>query len=535
MVVENGKTYVGIVEDNNDPKKLGRVRIRVLDVFDNTPKDDLPWANPWKDLVGDEFKIPDIGKVVTVVFENANINNPEFVFSDHYNINLEKKLTQLSESNYATMKSLIFDHKTQIYVNDEEGLKLDHKFNNVNIKDKSIDINLKDNFGRINIGTSNSTQRIILGDNFLNWFDDFVNVMLGGKGGPFLGNLQAPVVATPALIDLLIQYQEMKEPKFLSKNVYSSDNETIEKLDRIADGQLGDDWQSTVQENKLTTKEDIPFLPISGSSDTTFNQPPIDTSTNSIISTVVPKPKNNPDIDTLLHLIEMKKYKLYEGEYQLNIIAIRNQCNNIGDKYSNTFSDKLYVLYKFNNEWVLKQYNYSTMPGTDFTITESWLVEKNLSLYGNIGETITMKEFAIINSNDSKYYVNGLPILVPAQYVDIYQMSTYRGQRSFILKKGASQLVWRDNDINNLYEFRPNNYSNPEIIKPTNILQSIKVHLGYPNGIKVANWSDGSHTFSNKENLNEFFDLCEKHRERYKDSFTYTLVLKRDFDEAKIK
>jgi hypothetical protein len=31
------------------------------------------------------------------------------------------------------MKSLIFDHKTQIYVNESEGLKLDHKWNNMNI------------------------------------------------------------------------------------------------------------------------------------------------------------------------------------------------------------------------------------------------------------------------------------------------------------------------------------------------------------------------------------------------------------------
>ena len=82
MNVENGKTYVGVVEDNNDPKKMGRVKIRVLDVFDDTPLADIPWANPWKDLVGDQFTLPDNGKIVTVVFENANINNPEFIFSE---------------------------------------------------------------------------------------------------------------------------------------------------------------------------------------------------------------------------------------------------------------------------------------------------------------------------------------------------------------------------------------------------------------------------------------------------------------------
>ena len=103
MNVENGKTYVGVVEENNDPKKMGRIKVRVLDVFDNTPIDDIPWANPWKDLVGDQFTLPDKGKIVTVVFENANINNPVFIFSDHYNINLEKKLEQLGEADYLSM------------------------------------------------------------------------------------------------------------------------------------------------------------------------------------------------------------------------------------------------------------------------------------------------------------------------------------------------------------------------------------------------------------------------------------------------
>ena len=133
MQVESGKTYIGVVEDNEDPKRLGRVKVRVLDVFDNTKIEDIPWANPWKDLAGNDFALPEKGKVVVVVFENANLNSPEFIHSDHYNVNLEKKLTQVSKEDYVSMKSLIFDHKTQVYVNDSEGLKLDHKFNVINI------------------------------------------------------------------------------------------------------------------------------------------------------------------------------------------------------------------------------------------------------------------------------------------------------------------------------------------------------------------------------------------------------------------
>ena len=94
--VDPKKTYIGVVENNNDPQKLGRCQIRVMDVYESIPLADLPWATPWKDLNGNQFNVPDKGKVVTVVFENGNKNNPEYISSDHYNINLEKKLSSLT-------------------------------------------------------------------------------------------------------------------------------------------------------------------------------------------------------------------------------------------------------------------------------------------------------------------------------------------------------------------------------------------------------------------------------------------------------
>ena len=41
--------FVGVVEDRNDPERLGRVRVRALgfhtDVLEDLPSDDLPWAH----------------------------------------------------------------------------------------------------------------------------------------------------------------------------------------------------------------------------------------------------------------------------------------------------------------------------------------------------------------------------------------------------------------------------------------------------------------------------------------------------------
>ncbi len=412
------KTYIGTVEENNDPKRLGRCKIRVLDVFDEKDKndkyeisvEDLPWASPWKDVNGNNFNIPEKGKVVTVVFEDGNKNNPEYISSDHYNVNLEKKLEQLSEGDYLSMKALLYDHKTQIYVNDSEGLKIDHKFNNINIRETSINVNLKDNFGKINIGSPNSTQRAILGDNFVNWFDEFLNILMGSKGGPFLGNLLSPIVATPALMAQIQLYFSLKDPKILSKNVYIVDNDSVVKQERteggaakgsVSEGQKGDVWKSTVDDNKLTTKEPVKFTPVEGPTTQTFEKPPANASTASTPSELAPeKPAHHPDIDVLLEMMRIKNYKVFTRPYELNVVSIRNQALKSGDKYTDEFVDKLYAFYKDDKDvWQLKQYVFSTMPGVEFEITKGWIKEKDFKRKERkyweekIGTKITLKDF----------------------------------------------------------------------------------------------------------------------------------------------
>ena len=537
--VDPKKTYVGVVENNDDPKKIGRCQIRVMDVFDNLKIEDLPWASPWKDLNGNQFNVPDKGKVVTVVFENGNTNNPEYISSDHYNVNLEQKLQQLSKDDYLSMKSLLYDHKTQIYVNDSEGLKIDHKFNNINIKEQSINVNLKDNFGKVNLGSQNSTQRAILGDNFTNWFDTFLNILMGAQGGSFLGNLAAPVVATPALMSHIQLYFQLKDPKLLSKNVYIVDNDSVtkqERTDKVTEGQKGDTWASTVDENKLTTKEDIKFTPTDGSSSTTFDKPPVNAEKPlSSIDLAPKKPDSHPDVDVLLELLQMKNYKIYDKPYELNIVSIRNQCLSEGDKYTDEFVDKLYVLYKDDkSNWQVKQYIFSTVPGAEFTISDSWLKQseiKDLSYWSTkIGQKVTMKEYIKGTIDNSK---KALKILVPSQYIDVYVLSKWGGESALLTTKDSKQMVWYDNDFDRP-DFVPNNLTTPSISNDDGSGDfGINIHLGYPGGKKVGNWSvDGSQCFATSDELKDFFTLCEKHSSLNGNKFSYTLATKDDWEQS---
>ena len=210
------------------------------------------------------------------------------------------------------------------------------------------------------------------------------------------------------------QYKNLKNPKFLSKNVYLVDNNNVAKLERLADPQKGDSWKSTTKENNITYKEEVNYNSIEGSSDSTF----IESKNSNNEAQVIIIPNENPDIKTLLQLLKNKNYKIYENVYQLNIIAIRSQCQKIGDKYTDEFVDRLYLLFKNeNNNWELKQYMFSTVPGVEF-------------IEYNTGEKTNMKKYA--NSSNNSKYKNGLPILVPSQYVDCFYISDYKGENALL-------------------------------------------------------------------------------------------------------
>jgi len=73
--------YTGIVEDNKDPDREGKCRIRVFGVFGEIPKETLPWALPDFGFVGSKvgsFVVPPIGAVVKVYFDNGDIYLPHY-------------------------------------------------------------------------------------------------------------------------------------------------------------------------------------------------------------------------------------------------------------------------------------------------------------------------------------------------------------------------------------------------------------------------------------------------------------------------
>ena len=214
------KVYVGLVEENVDPKKVGRIKVRVLGVFDTLPVDSIPWAHPLKGLDGKSFSVPAVGKLVSVVFYNDDMYSPFYMDSQNYNINLVTRLNDMDDDDYKNFSALLYDHRTQIYSNNDE-LKLDYYYNNIVIDKGSVSIDLKNNDQKINIGDRDSaSQQALFGNRWLEWFDKVVNELLNPLS--LMGNMNAPV-RKEKLDILLNEYKTIRET-FLSDNVYLVDN-----------------------------------------------------------------------------------------------------------------------------------------------------------------------------------------------------------------------------------------------------------------------------------------------------------------------
>lgn len=75
-------SYLGCVEDNNDPDKIGRLKVRI-EPYSEMSTEDLPWAYPMLGSHGNSseyggLNVPEIGSQVRVSFPSKDLTAPYY-------------------------------------------------------------------------------------------------------------------------------------------------------------------------------------------------------------------------------------------------------------------------------------------------------------------------------------------------------------------------------------------------------------------------------------------------------------------------
>ena len=178
------------------------------------------------------------------------------------------------------------------------------------------------------------------------------------------------------------------------------------------------------------------------------------------------------------------------GEYNLNIIGVRNSS---GD--ASKFDDFIKVIYKVNGEWVCDSYPITTEPGPS-------LLRRPLKSVAH----------------------KGTAILVPGQYRSTYKIDWHGNSQKghmALCQRGGQVSVWRDNNRDS----EPD-YHGPEDKGWYGI--NIHKHRGSDARVNTGGASAGCQVFQSSKDFAEFMETCDEARDKWGNSFTYTLLDSKD-------
>lgn len=176
------------------------------------------------------------------------------------------------------------------------------------------------------------------------------------------------------------------------------------------------------------------------------------------------------------------------GDYDVNIIGVRNAAT--GDEITNKFDDCITLSYKVDGEWKFNCWKCTTDPGKYWT------------------EHLLNKD--------------GVAILKEGQYRGSHKIRKHQGKYDALCQKGPVK-VYRDKNMDDEYDLIEENVH--EGIYGINIHKAGSWKSG---SVQVDKWSAGCQVFSKEDDFYDFMNVMYKARDRWGNSFTYTLLNSND-------
>lgn len=186
-------------------------------------------------------------------------------------------------------------------------------------------------------------------------------------------------------------------------------------------------------------------------------------------------------LSKLKAVLRHRGFKIFNRPYELNIVGLRS-----GSVIPNRFDDEIHVFYKTGAlNWNYHVFKATTDPGT------FWLNNP---------------------MNDQ-----GTAILAQGQFTGAYQIGLHQGKYKALVQRKPVDII-RDYNRDAVLDFLNG--------RKVRELAGINIHRASLNGTTkyVDKYSAGCQVFENVHDFDKFLMLCDNHRKRYGNSFTYSLI-----------
>lgn len=193
--------------------------------------------------------------------------------------------------------------------------------------------------------------------------------------------------------------------------------------------------------------------------------------------------------DSLERVFRLKKYRLEIGSQYLNIFGVRASTG-----FTNTFDDIIGVIYReYDDAWVVEIFAATTEPGKHYL--------------------------------QNPMNVEGTGILVPDQYIGLYAIGKHKNQYDALVQVKPVK-VYRDSNRDLHYDLDPKTIKKGKF--GANLHRAHEKHKS----TYVDRWSAACQVVADPTDYDRLMTLSEAHSAIYSNSFNYTLLLEKDFDDG---